>query len=465
MKRSLPLAVVLLTAGCLDGIGVVPISPPAADAETAPTLSDLSFAPDPAGPGDEVVITFLSDQILDYDETSVLVAGNPATFRDVIAESTVSFSYEVTGDVADFNRDDVLDYVHTAKNRNGAPPMYVYLGVGTNGQGTGTFSYAGQTPTARFTWSMNAADLDEDGAIDVIAPNRAAGTGDNLGDATIGWGKLHNGWPTGAFDREAAVLADNAGHNVVAFADLDADGATDLLLGQRSPSPAVTVVRNASNDGRGVRTWEAHAEHAVGSEPRWLVVGDHNRDGVPDVAAACSGGTVELLLGNSDGTGPAGGRGDGTLGTASVVASGLSDPRTIANGDFDGDHILDLAVGTPDTVEILLGDGAGGVGDGTFTSGTAITGLGDVDTVRVADVDRDGHGDVFVLDNSLQRARLYLGDGAGAFVQSGEAAVSDREGAPYLVDLDADGTLDLVTGNRNQVFRVFPGSGTANLTE
>lgn len=43
--------------------------------------------------------------------------------------------------------------------------------------------------------------------------------------------------------------------------------------------------------------------YAVGQDPRFVAVGDFNRDGKPDLALLNTGpGTISILLGNGDGT-------------------------------------------------------------------------------------------------------------------------------------------------------------------
>jgi uncharacterized protein (TIGR03437 family) len=181
--------------------------------------------------------------------------------------------------------------------------------------------------------------------------------------------------------------------------------------------------------------------------PQSLIAGDFNRDGKPDLAVSGSDagnkGTVEILLG----------QGDGTF-RSTVIPLGAPATR-IAKADFNGDGKLDLAVSVGDhgQVVILLGNG-----DGTFqapvdsganapTGQLAVT----VPGLSIADVNGDGKPDLvlgpYTLISSLSVAVL-LGNGDGTF-QTPIASALNRVDSPQIAvgDLNGDGRADaFVTG-------------------
>ena len=110
---------------------------------------------------------------------------------------------------------------------------------------------------------------------------------------------------------------------------------------------------------------------ARGSDPLSVAVGDFNGDGKPDLAVANSGtNTVMVLLNNGNGTFTAG----NSYSSGYVQLLLRRRPYGIVAGDFNGDGKLDLATANYDqtidtgTVQIFLGNG-----NGTFTAGNTYT--------------------------------------------------------------------------------------------
>ena len=144
-------------------------------------------------------------------------------------------------------------------------------------------------------------------------------------------------------------------------------------------------------------------------------------------------------------------------------------PKDIIVGHFNNaiDAHVDLAipsfVGDGD-VTVLLGNGAGSFADDQPFS-VPFNARG----IAQGDFDGDGDWDLAVVGpqgaSQDQKLRVYLGDGAGLFV---EHAALDASGTPTAVvsgDFDEDGTLDLAVadGNRGGV-SIFRGIGAGNFS-
>jgi uncharacterized protein (TIGR03437 family) len=178
--------------------------------------------------------------------------------------------------------------------------------------------------------------------------------------------------------------------------------------------------------------------------PESLVVGDFNGDGKPDLAVSgddsAGKGTVEILLGN----------GDGTFRSASVIEVGAPATR-IAKADFNNDGKLDLAVsvGNNGHVMILLGNG-----DGTFQTpmdSGASTPSGQLSALipgmAVGDVNGDGKPDLVLgpyTFTSTSSVAVMLGNGDGTFSSPVNSSL-DRIDIPKSVvaDLNGDGRADM----------------------
>jgi enediyne biosynthesis protein E4 len=289
--------------------------------------------------------------------------------------------------------------------------------------------------------------------------------------------------------------------------DVDGDGDMDLVVGGfgqaavllQDESGALVPVDEPGllppGDGRLV----PGAPRAAGLPPTWITsvaLFDADRDGRLDVylgqyldldpvdpplgelgegvlALPCSWKGLEVYCGPRGMTAQPDrlllGRGDGTFEDASERLGDVEPGFTlgVVPFDADGDGDTDLYVAA-DSVpnQLFVNDGTGtfaevgtGAGVAVSTEGMAEAGMG----VATGDLDRDGRMDLAVTNFSDEATQLFLGAPVGfraATYRTGLQRETRRllSWGVHLVDLDADGRLELFTANGH----VYPQADSPN---
>jgi hypothetical protein len=374
--------------------------------------------------------------------------------------------------VADLNADGSIDVVVT--NYYAVGSVSVLLG---NGDGT-------LDPVVTYYLPGNAGnpsyvvleDLNKDSTPDLaVAGELCSSTGCRAGVIVL----LGNGDGTFQWSASYAYSSGSPAASV-AVADFDKDGNRDLAVAVNVCAGTCTGgVALLIGDGLGGFHWGG--SYSAGGPRASLAVGDFNKDGKVDLAAA-SGADVRILSGNSDGTFqltatyPTGayrpavwgdysylvavgdtngdgnldltisngcaksinqcngivaslnGNGDGSFQAAEVFPSGGWLSMAVALGDFDSNGILDVAVANQcankqchnGTVGVLLRNGPGsGEGPTRYSSGGWVA-----TSVAVGDFNRDGQSDLAVAnfcanENDCSRGTVgvLLGNGDGTFTR------------------------------------------------
>ena len=284
-------------------------------------------------------------------------------------------------------------------------------------------------------------DIDNDGFEDIILitgsryPKQVYR---NNGDGTFSDASAASG--------VAAALDGLDGYSIAA-ADYDADGDLDLYVGAM---PADVLLQN---DGAGVFTDVTGAAGAggppteqVGTASKIVAWGDHDGDGLMDIAVASSTFTTVsthgYLLRN---------RGDGTFEDVTAAtgyhASEHGNPCAMMWSDIDADGDQDLWIwndraGNEEYNRILLRNDGGVFTD--ITEDARVTRYsGNPMGIDSADLDHDGRLDVYVSD--IGSNELYWRDDDGTYVELGGSAQAhgDYGWGLALEDLDGDSWADI----------------------
>ena len=289
-------------------------------------------------------------------------------------------------------------------------------------------SYIDGPPTPLSVSSdLLVGDVDADGHLDVVA---ITGTIFQPFELT-----LYRGLGAGQFASKQ-VLGSAAEISTMCLADLDGDGALDIVTGDQNS----LQVHWLKNDGSGAFGPKALIGVVTGILMNlWPV--DVGGDGDIDVA-------VELALG-ADPFGWFENTGSATFGSMQTVLAGAGAiPRLtcLAEADLDGDSHIDLVGGTS------TGGSSGGlvwiqqVGQNVYLPPQTITATATkvVDLVA-GDFSEDGYCDIAA--STVSELLVFRGLGGGNF-ETGVSIFTDATGigatAMFASDVEADGDLDLL---------------------
>lgn len=305
---------------------------------------------------------------------------------------------------------------------------------------------------------FDLADLDGDGAAEIVGPAGQGWIALTASNGQGGWDDLHVGRSiasrpiaAGDFDGDGIEdllldmgsrlefargdgqgqlvpalqipLSASNGSYAVDLRDLDADGDLDVLLRQWTGN-----CEFLANDGAGHFAAPAALPMPTGLELDWA---DFDGDGVED-ALSHYGASLTLYRGLAGG------------GFAPAVAT--PHPNVLvfrALVDVDGDAACDVVLSRPGVGLEVWSCGA----NGTFALRSSASVAGSPTQVAGGDFDGDGFGDVVWVDRAARRVRCARGSAAGTLAQPVDSALHldpDAGATPLVHDLDGDGLPDLV---------------------
>jgi Bacterial Ig-like domain (group 3)/FG-GAP-like repeat len=325
------------------------------------------------------------------------------------------------------------------------------------GNGDGTFQAAQSYPSGGYeAYAVVVGDVNGDGKVDLIVANGCQSSSQcTNGDVGV---LLGNG--DGTFQSATSYSSGGVVASSVAIADVNKDGKADLVVANQCADSTCTSGGVSVLLGNGDGTFQLGQSYATGGVTAVaVVVGDFNGDRKIDLAVAnqcqssgsCTG-NVGVLLGN----------GNGTFQAAQSYASGGHLAVSLATGDFNADHKIDLVVANQCQSGSCNNGNAGvllGKGDGTFQPAQSYaSGGNNTAAVVVGDLNGDGRADL-VLTNQCQAsgsctdgtASVLLGKGDGTF-QVAQNYLSDGVLASSVGvgDWNRDGKADLVIVNQCQ---------------
>jgi len=285
------------------------------------------------------------------------------------------------------------------------------------GNGDGTFGTLTPYAVGNDALAVAVADLNNDGANDLVTANAQDNTVSvllNAGDGAL-------------FDPQQTYPVGQQPLDV-ALGDLNGDNRPDIVTANSQDSTLSILL----NNGNG--TFAPQTTLALSSFPSAVAIGDVNHDGKLDLVATLpSSNAVAVFLGN----------GNGTFQKEQDFYAGAN-PHSVAVADLNGDKNDDIVVADNSSagVSVLLSNG-----DGTFQPAVHFATSGLADSVAVADLNHDGIPDIVATNDLDSTVSVLLGTGKGNFAAAQNYGTGPDAGAVTVGDLNGDGYDDVVTTN------------------
>ncbi|MEM8773051.1 MAG: VCBS repeat-containing protein [Pseudomonadota bacterium] len=251
---------------------------------------------------------------------------------------------------------------------------------------------------------------------------------------------------------ETKITALNAanGEKRLLAEDFNNDGRADLAVAE-SDANAVAIFLGDGDGG-----FSAPRRFDAGPMPTWLTVLDANKDGALDLAVANheAGGLTVLHGDGEGGFTPAPGS------PFPVAASPHA--HMIEAADMDGDRRTDLVIDSRDEHGAYV---LRGLADGGFDApGTPINLGAPYLGFVLGDIDSDGKTDIVLPDRGAVTVSLNRTKDVFDFEKTAHLPMPGVFSLD-LIDLDADGQLDIIAASENGDALIFGGDGAGNFAK
>ncbi|WP_400079242.1 T9SS type A sorting domain-containing protein [Winogradskyella sp. R77965] len=297
-----------------------------------------------------------------------------------------------------------------------------------NTDGLGNFNWYDQeiiSTSVNGPNSVFAADFDNDGDIDILSGS--------IVDKKIAWYENIDG--LGNFSNQNVIVASSGSPDTVYAADINGDGAVDVLspLGSR-----ISWFENIGGLG-GFGSQETITASSLGAYS--VFSADIDGDGDKDVLSALSYDNEIAWYENINGIGGFGGQ---------QYIGFAEDARCVFAADIDGDGDIDVLSASADDGKIAWYENIDGLG--MFGNENIITTLASqAGSVYASDL--DGDGDMDVLSASFLDGKIawYENlDSQGTFGDQQIVYMSNNARSVHVLDADNDGDMDVLSVTQTQ---------------
>ena len=304
----------------------------------------------------------------------------------------------------------------------GTDTIEIFLSINNN-----TSDHRNTYPTGPKSrpYSIVISDFNNDTHLDICVANYGV---NNIG--------LFLGTGNGTFGNQKVFSTGSSHPLFIATSDFNQDNQSDIAVVHYGTDSIGILL------GLGNGSFQPQMIYTTGydSVPNSLAIGDFNEDNKLDIVVVNSGtDNIVIFLGFGNGT---------FANSTTYTTTHNSNPSSVAVGDFNHDHHLDVVVTNYHfgNIAIFLGHG-----NGSFTVQTkyAISSKSRPNIIAVGSFDNDNYLDVVVLDAENDQVHIILGYGNGSFgaLTTYDSVTGARPVAVAVADFDNDNQSDIAVVN------------------
>lgn len=351
--------------------------------------------------------------------------------------STLSCSNKPSSlDAADLDGDGKIDLVAGIPNSSGAVCVF----RNTSSSGSVSFATRQDFSTADLCQSLHITDLDGDGKMDVIASNRNSST-NNLQ-------VFRNTSSSGSISFATAVNFSRPDFPyVIASGDLNADGKPDLVHTNFN-STSISVNQNTSTSG--TISLAANFQLTAGSIPGTVEISDLDLDGKPDIIFTnYSSNTISYYRNIHS---------SGALSSSSFdskvdIGTGTgTNPQGLFMADIDGDGKKDIVSTHQNTGNISVHRNTSTSGSISFATLATTSSGATARSTYVTDINGDGKVDVISANIGANTLRVFQSSSTSGTISLSSGVTFSTGSQPYFgiaADIDGDTKPDMVSADYN----------------
>lgn len=282
---------------------------------------------------------------------------------------------------------------------------------------------AGLAPRAIVT-----ADLNGDGKPDIVVAN--------VNDNSVA--VYQNASAPGAISFQPKMDIGTGSHPVyVAAADMDGDGMIDLVTADSS-ADSVSLFLNTTSV-TGPISFAARVGLSAGSGPSWIVLGDLDGDGRPDMVVCDAVSNKFLIYRNTSVPGAI------SFSPAASFPTGAS-PLCAAIADLDGDGLPEVIICRSGSSGLAVFRNMSAAGTISLDVPVTIGAGGSATGISISDVNGDGKPDITIADALSNSALVLQNASVGGKITVMPPVMFNAGPAPTSIvagDFDGDGKPDM----------------------